>query len=332
MSELIFQANAVTNARYSLSAVQKNAIYHIIDFFQEDLKMIGKAKKKGDIKEVERLKDLLFREQEITFKIKNLVKNNNYDDLIAAIKDLMKKPVEYKLKEKQSEFEIISNIISSVKHEKDSRDIQILIPKYALPFLFSLDSGFTSYQKTIALSLRSKWAKRIYELCSRWKDKGGKDFDLADFRNIIGLENEYTGNAQLKQLLNRVKKEINSCADLTFEYTLKKKDSRSYNRIIFKINYTGKTRSELEKKKLNIHSEKSEPFVFTYNFLLHTYPSMFDSRAQEITERLQASGDLSMAYKRFKKLNKEVIDGKKNESDRIPLTKYILNEDFNIKY
>ncbi|PKQ60184.1 hypothetical protein BZG02_20460 [Labilibaculum filiforme] len=325
MANLIFQANTVTNARYLLSATQKNILYRILDSFQEDLILIQDAEKKGDAEEVDRLSDLLYREQYLSFKIAEFDKNRNYDFLMKSAKDMMSKPVEYKIKRGDKNSHIISNLISAVEHKENSEYIEFSIPKHAMPFLFYLKNGFTTYQKVIAISLRSKWSKRIYEICARWKDKGGYKIELSELREMLSLGNQYKQIGEFKsKILNVAQKEMKESADIWFEYKLEKIDSRSYNWITFKI-YKSTENEEVAVKAIN-KEKKSSMYIKTYNFLLQTYPNMFDTKAQEITERLETSGDLQKACTRFMQIHNE----KEDKTERIKLTKFILKEDYGI--
>lgn len=65
--------------------------------------------------------------------------------------------------------------------------LRVEFTETAIPFLLELQANFTSFELQAALLLTSKHAKRIYPLCSQWKDKGETPkFDLADFKHILG--------------------------------------------------------------------------------------------------------------------------------------------------
>lgn len=107
--------------------------------------------------------------------------------------------------------------------------------------LFELIPNFTSFQLYEALRLGSKYAKRIYALCSQWKDKGQtQTFSIDEFKKILALLDD-KGNEQYKQIgqfkqfvLDESVKQINQHTDLQIGYTLQKR-GRSFQSISFTI-------------------------------------------------------------------------------------------------
>lgn len=119
--------------------------------------------------------------------------------------------------------------------------IEVKFTQTIQPYLFDLKATFTSFQLYSALRLSSKHAKRIYALCSQWKDKGATPKqDIDEFKRMIGLLNdkgdqEYTKIAMFKKrVLEASVKQINEHTDLNIGYTLEKK-GRSFKNIIFTI-------------------------------------------------------------------------------------------------
>ena len=109
------------------------------------------------------------------------------------------------------------------------------------PYLFDLKDNFTSFQLYAALRLGSKYAKRIYALCSQWKDKGQtQTFSLDELKKMLHLLDD-KGNEQYKPLsmfkkfvLDESVKQINKHTDLEIGYTLQKR-GRSFNSITFSV-------------------------------------------------------------------------------------------------
>lgn len=109
------------------------------------------------------------------------------------------------------------------------------------PYLFDLKDNFTSYQLYAALRLGSKYAKRIYAICSQWKDKGQtQTFDLDELKKMLHLLDD-KGNEQYKPfsmfkkfVLDESVKQINQRTDLEIGYTLQKR-GRSFNAVTFTV-------------------------------------------------------------------------------------------------
>ena len=109
------------------------------------------------------------------------------------------------------------------------------------PYLFDLKDNFTSFQLYAALRLGSKYAKRIYALCSQWKDKGQtQTFNLDELKKMLHLLDD-KGNEQYKPfsmfkkfVLDESVKQINQRTDLEIAYTLQKR-GRSFNALTFTV-------------------------------------------------------------------------------------------------
>jgi plasmid replication initiation protein len=109
------------------------------------------------------------------------------------------------------------------------------------PYLFDLKDNFTSFQLYAALRLGSKYAKRIYAICSQWKDKGQtQTFNLDELKKMLHLLDD-KGNEQYKPLsmfrkfvLDESVKQINQHTDLQISYTLGKR-GRSFQNITFAV-------------------------------------------------------------------------------------------------
>jgi hypothetical protein len=121
--------------------------------------------------------------------------------------------------------------------------IEIQFTRTIQPYLFDLKSTFTSFQLYSALRLNSKHAKRIYALCSQWKDKEQTPkYAIEDLKRNIGLindkgEEEYTEITMFKKrVLDEAVKQINEHTDLKIGYTLEKK-GRSFKNVTFTIEH-----------------------------------------------------------------------------------------------
>ena len=104
-----------------------------------------------------------------------------------------------------------------------------------------LKDNFTSYELASALRLTSKYAKRIYQLCSQWKDKGEtKKYDILDFKKMLGLVDD-KGMDKMPRIsdfktsvLDLTVKQINEHTELHISYKLEKK-IRTFKNIIFTV-------------------------------------------------------------------------------------------------
>lgn len=61
---------------------------------------------------------------------------------------------------------------------------------------FDLKQNFTTFQLHMALSLDSKYAKRIHEMLSQYKDIGSIKIELLELKRRLLLYDDKTGDEQ----------------------------------------------------------------------------------------------------------------------------------------
>ena len=119
--------------------------------------------------------------------------------------------------------------------------IEIKLTEDITPYLFDLKENFTSYELASALRLTSKYAKRIYQYCSQWKDQGEtKKYDIQDFKQMLGLFDDKGKDKTIRMsdfresVLDVAVKQINEHTELHISYKLEKR-VRTYKNIVFTV-------------------------------------------------------------------------------------------------
>lgn len=133
----IKQPNHISTARFTLTVLEKNIIYTVIDELQKTMSR--------DLNQV-------YKEQEIIIELKMIDKNKNYSRIKNALKSLASKQVEFELRipgtGKQGKIqENVTSLISGLKYERHSKYISFMIPSSACRFFCYIGGGFTSFQK-----------------------------------------------------------------------------------------------------------------------------------------------------------------------------------------
>lgn len=218
----IRQHNAITSARYDYSAVQLDILFYLLSKLNKD--------------------DALNKPYQIQLKEIEAITGRtwNYSQLKEATADMGSRMFEVKTKDKYEQIWIFQG----VSYETGKGYFTIELSEKIRPYLFELKNNFTSYQLHSALKLTSKYAKRIYQLASQWKDLGeSKEYSLDEFKIMLKLKDPsdktpelFKGLSQLKQkVLDIAVDQINEHTDLKIGYKLSKK-GRSFNAIRFYIN------------------------------------------------------------------------------------------------
>lgn len=218
------QHNAITNARYEYSEMQ-------LDIFLYLLSSLRKDQPDGTY------------EVSVGEMSKLTGKKYNYQQLRIATEGMGSRMFEIPNETDRKGRQVWRQMwmFDRIDYVHGTGIIEIEFTRTIQPYLFDLKASFTSFQLYSALRLSSKHAKRIYALCSQWKDKGQTpDYVIDEFKRTIGLLNdkgdlEYSEITMFKKfVLDIAVKQINECTDLEISYTLKKR-GRSFQNVIFNI-------------------------------------------------------------------------------------------------
>lgn len=217
----IRQDNAITTARYDYSACQLDILFYLL----------SKLKKNDDsnttyfiyVTEIESMTGRKW----------------NYQQLREATEDLGSRMFEVESDKSYKQLWIFQK----VEYIKGHGCLEIALSQYIRPYLFDLKNNFTSYQLHSVLKLTSKYAKRIYAICSQWKDLGeSKQFDIDDLKYILKIKDphgkdpeQFKQISQFKQyVLDIAVKQINEHTELKVDYEIGKIGRTSKN-LKFKI-------------------------------------------------------------------------------------------------
>ena len=218
----IRQHNALTTARYEMSACEMDIVFSL-------LSKLSKHDKSGTIYEI-RVREL----QELTGR------TWNYKQLLDSTEHLNSRV--YHIDTGNTLLQV--SLLASALYRKGEGTIELEISERMRPYLIDLKSNFTSYRLQAAFSLSSKYAKRIYQLASQWKDIGEtKTYSLDEFKAMLKLKDlsgkepeQYVQISSLqKYVLDVATAQINKYTDLHIKYELVKK-GRAYQSVKFYVN------------------------------------------------------------------------------------------------
>jgi plasmid replication initiation protein len=217
----IRQHNAITTARYDYSACQLDILFYLL----------SKIKKEDPdnheyqvyVKDVESITGRTW----------------NYQQLREATADMGSRLFEVKAARSYKQLWMFQK----VEYMDGKGFFTIKLSEDIKPYLFELKDNFTSYQLHSALKLSSKYAKRIYQLASQWKDIGEtKAYDLEEFKIMLKLKDLNGKHPEQFERISDFKKfvldiavrQINEHTDLEISYHLIK-EGRSFKSLRFYI-------------------------------------------------------------------------------------------------
>lgn len=308
------QSNALTSSRYDFSKLEKNVIYHII------------RKVRHDYVEGTMQRDL-FDNMYVYINSSDLAQitdEQHTKEARAALRSLRHKDIE--MEDEQGNW-LNVGFINYAKYNAKTKVYEVEVSKEIMPHLVELATCFTEYSLTVAISLKSKYSQRFYELCCQYRARRTFFLEQSKLRQMLKLkDDEYKLNADFKRfIIDVAMKELKTSydagqCDLWFETNTegRGKDVR-YN---FKIHTKQDEAQEQElfgaevrKLALYIHKRCKDIFKRDPKFCVR------------VIEHLDFNPDKIQPV--FDKLTKMEKDYK--GADLAKLLRWVLREDFDIK-
>lgn len=224
-NETIAQDNRLTTSRYELSLIEKRVFYYIIKEVRKNYN-IGQRD--------------LFDNLVLSVKISDLAKDVDMIERETQIKKGLKslRLREFEYEDEINDIWLVCGFINYAEIKKGVAEVEV--SKKLMPFLVELSSQFTPYSLTVAMSLKSKWSQRMYELCQKWQGTDGFRMSINELRHSFVLEDAYKEYGSLKKkVLDVAKKELKNLynagqCDVYFEYS-EEKNGRSVETLRFKL-------------------------------------------------------------------------------------------------
>lgn len=204
---LIAQSNRLTEARYNLSVGEQRLVLTILSFISPD--------------------DKDFKDYKISIwdlkKFLDLNTKSVYDQVKDALERLSKRSV--KIDRKNGGY-LISNWFSSAEYIPEDNSVYLSIEPKLKPYLLQLKEEFTRFNLFTIAHFRSTYTIRIYMLLKQYTSIGVREFDLLEFREILGIEeNQYPRFDSLRsRVINQAKKDFEKqdenglyASDITFD-------------------------------------------------------------------------------------------------------------------
>ncbi|GAB4044395.1 replication initiation protein [Spirosoma jeollabukense] len=201
---LLYQGNSITTARYEMSELQKNLMY-----------TLQAAVRPEDTN------DTVY-----TFKVQDIMHDldrdpdNGYRNLQEATKGMMQVVFEMYVNGQLVQV----NPFSSAVYDYGRGTISLRVDPNMRPLLTGLTGNFTTFGKEMAMRMTGKYAKRLYEMFSQWKDIGTFKIAILDLKHRLNLfdpesgKEEYNISNFFRFVIDPAVNEINQRSDLLVRF------------------------------------------------------------------------------------------------------------------
>lgn len=223
---LLRQANPLTESRYDFSRLEKNAYYCVVRQVRRDYVETGRKDFNNMIVEISESVLSEISDQDHTADAREALINLRHRDINI-------------IREDGSWFNC--GFINWSEYDAQKHVYKLEVSSKLMPYLVELSNCYTEYSLTVAISLKSKWSQRMYELCSQHKKERTMSFwkTIEQLRTMFMLDKEYSRITDFqKYTITKAEKELKSAfekgqCDLWFE-TLKEGRGKS-TKFTFKI-------------------------------------------------------------------------------------------------
>ena len=191
---------------------------------------------------------------------------NAYRDLKTASERLFERKIRLQL---DNGKELLTRFVQSVIFDPNAGAVNIRFATDIYPYLSELEKNFTKYRLANIVQLTSVYAVRLYELLICWLGQGlhNKEFDIDDFRRLMGIDDKYSQFGELKKrVIVPALEQINEFTDHEIRVSYRKV-GRVFRFIAFSFNVKDRekpkaieTTTKPSKRSKTQNRPLSEPF------------------------------------------------------------------------
>lgn len=286
----LIQSYILTTAKYDYSVYEKRILYRIIELMQEYTK--GKS-----LNSRYSITKTMFDDIDIVMPASAFLKDEkdqNYTRTKDALLSLNRKVIQYEDRESWGAFNLIERPVVHKIGDNISFRISPTIAKAFLDF----SKGFSKYELETAMSFKSEYSMRFYELLSGQKKP--ITYSVENLKIMFKVEDKYKLTANfINKVIEPAKKELDEKSPYSFEYNPVKL-GRKITSIKFYPVYQPKNRdAKIEAKRLRKNTSlKWDLDRLTINYLIENYVFTEEEiqNNRELFVKAQNSTDFDLLY------------------------------------
>lgn len=312
---LLAQDNALTQAKYDFSVIEKRCLYQIIREVRRQF--VDNDTGQRD----------LFDNMIVKLTPDMLADCSSDSSNIAKVYQSLKKLNDRKIEVDNEDEWFVTQYINYAQHNKKANLYEVEVSRLIMPYLVRLAGSFTSYDLTVALSLQSQYSQRFYEFCCQYRNRPNKTFFLTveKLRDMLILENKYPNIAHLRQrVIDVAQKELQEAynkgeCDLWFDYRVKDTHGRRILSFFFEIH--------TKESENSINYNDAMLVLKRVNDILSSFIKNDKKFISRVITAIQLSP--SIGQELLHKLNTKINEYRREDCPAI--IRFVLREDFGIE-
>lgn len=309
---LLRQGNPLTESRYKFTPTEKNAFLVVV-----------KNVRKNYIEREPPCTEFESMRVKITPEDINLIRDKDHTkEAKKALRSLRDKIIE--MEDKEGNW-LYCGFINQAKYIAKEQVYEVEVSRDLMPYLVELSRHYTEYSLLVAISLKSIYSQRFYELCCQYRNLGKFGKTVAQLKQMFCLEDKYPLLPLFKQkVINVAQKEIkeayeeNQC-DLWFDYVQDGRGEKSH------FEFFVHTRENQQKQK-EAANEVLKEYRGILTFLRATIKK--DPKyIERVSKQLELEVDkVTPIYHKLLELQKDFAG-----ASLAKMARWILRTDYNIK-
>lgn len=182
---------------------------------------------------------------------------------------------------KDDKYTKVRHLFEGLDYSSDYKTIDFELKKEYIKLFYNLSGNFTQHKIKEFTSLKSRYAKRIYQIIMSYKNLYKWEFDAIEFRKILDIPDSYGWSDIDVKLMRKIKVELQNNTNISDISLIKEKSGRNITKVTLKWKF-------------------SNPEVLEETDFLEEPEEVIE---EDILERKQLSSESEKLYENYMKMN-----------------------------
>ncbi|MGL4800653.1 MAG: replication initiation protein [Cetobacterium sp.] len=182
---------------------------------------------------------------------------------------------------KDDKYTKVRHLFEGLDYSADYKTIDFELKKEYIKLFYNLSGNFTQHKIKEFTSLKSRYAKRIYQIIMSYKNLYKWEFDAVEFRKILDIPDSYGWSDIDVKLMRKIKVELQNNTNISDISLIKEKSGRNITKVTLKWKF-------------------SNPEVLEETDFIEELEEVIK---EDILERKQLSSESEKLYENYMKMN-----------------------------
>ncbi|MGL4997898.1 MAG: replication initiation protein [Cetobacterium sp.] len=182
---------------------------------------------------------------------------------------------------KDDKYTKVRHLFEGLDYSSDYKTIDFELKKEYIKLFYNLSGNFTQHKIKEFTSLKSRYAKRIYQIIMSYKNLYKWQFDAVEFRKILDIPDSYGWSDIEVKLIRKIKIELQNNTNISEISLIKEKSGRNITKVTLKWKF-------------------SNPEILEETDFLEEPEEIIE---EDVLERKQLSCDSEKLYENYMKMN-----------------------------